>query len=188
MKTALVYCRDRSRSALHTAGEDAARSAAACALTIERDALGKPYGRAADGAPVSLSISHAFPFCFAAASAEKDVALGADVERIRMFSRTTSDAFLTVSEKKIVACAPAEKRDELRTLAWSLKESALKALGCGLRQHPQTIDVSGALRAPDTGRGFVTVRGRSAAAAWRRIGREHIATTVVLPDLCAYHA
>lgn len=155
MTTVLVRCSQEGREALHQAAQVAARHAirnayriaheevALESITIEKDALGKPHGRIpGEQAPIALSISHSFPFALATATTMDNTELGTDIERIRDFAHNTWEAFLTPAEKKKIAHAKQEDRMYLSTLYWSLKESALKALGVGLRIHPRDVDMS----------------------------------------------
>jgi 4'-phosphopantetheinyl transferase len=158
------------------------------AIAIVQDALGKPSARVGErGAPVALSISHAFPFALAVATRD-DVALGVDIERIRDFSEHTWRAFLTPAEKEFIAAAPKARRRELRTLAWSLKEAVLKALGVGLRMHPAHVDIAPFLESTGDRQGTVQIRGISydaRAQTWRE-GSTHVAAAVALSAAAAY--
>ncbi|MHB0865741.1 MAG: 4'-phosphopantetheinyl transferase family protein [Minisyncoccota bacterium] len=192
----VVPCPNDSRATLHQAGKIAAREAIATAgqvrgesIRIEKDPRGKPYGRIGSGLPIALSISHSFPFALATATAELGVALGADVERIRDFAPTTWEAFLTSAEKEIVAAARSEKRNELRTLCWSLKESVLKALGTGLRMHPAQIDISRALARRSHREVVISIQGtlHTAHLQWWKIDEHTIATSVALPTFYGYN-
>lgn len=151
MVSVLLRCERDDRATLHEAGKEAAQRAVRIALAekksgepstlaIRKDERGKPYGMA-DGRIVAASLSHSFPFALGVASLLPHVLVGADVERVRSFPRQTWEAFLTRAEKKYIREASGEK-ELLRTLAWSLKESVLKALGTGLRLHPRHVDVS----------------------------------------------
>ena len=191
---------------LHAAGEEAARRAIMAAygvpfstapsrISIKKDALGKPYGLYGENlSPVAISISHSFPFAFSVATTEKGVRLGTDIERIRHFPRSTSESFLTLEEKEIVAHAPARAETYLQTLCWSCKEAVLKALGIGLRCHPANIDVSRALftKTSHVIIAICTVPFR-ARIQIRHIDSDFIAVTVAIPDvpgimdLISYH-
>ena len=50
--------------------------------------------------------------------------------------------FFTDDEQQLAADAPAIHRDLLVTLLWSAKESALKAMGCGLRSDTRWVSVA----------------------------------------------
>lgn len=188
-----IRCTDDTREALHQAGHLAGRRAVARALhhatpesvTIIKDSCGKPHAHPSGSSrPIEVSISHAFPFAFAAATT-CDQALGVDVERIRNFPRTTWEAFLTPAEKVLIARAPLARRNELRTLAWSLKESVLKALGTGLRTHPARVDVSRFILANTSKiRGTILFDGMPVAATAhrRRIDHHFVAVIILLKE------
>lgn len=91
-------------------------------------------------APVTISLSHREGIAVCAIALESG-ALGCDLEMIE----TRSDAFLrdyfTVEEQELVAETPEDDRCRLVTLLWSAKESALKALGTGLRIDTRSVRV-----------------------------------------------
>jgi 4'-phosphopantetheinyl transferase len=85
---------------------------------------------------MSLSHSHGIGFCaLAPAGAE----LGCDVERVEARSPAFLGEFFTGAEQEFVRRAPAQDRPSLSTLLWSAKESALKALKCGLRADTRSV-------------------------------------------------
>jgi len=201
MTTAFVRCASDGREALHTSGIAAARQAvrkayreagrdvALGSIAIEKDVSGKPHGYIrGESSPLAVSISHSFPFAFATASVATDVALGADIERIRDFSPTTWKAFLTPAEKKAIARAPRAERAYLRTLSWSLKESILKALGTGLRTHPAQVDISSALAGDESSPTTFVLSGitHPLEAHHAKIGLDFVAVAIVLPAAFRY--
>ncbi|HZT31233.1 MAG TPA: 4'-phosphopantetheinyl transferase superfamily protein [Bryobacteraceae bacterium] len=60
-------------------------------------------------------------------------ALGCDLEKIEERSSAFLADYFTAQEQALIGLASAEDRFRLATLVWSAKESALKALGVGLR-------------------------------------------------------
>jgi phosphopantetheinyl transferase len=150
METSLLRKVGASREELHTLGLLAATRAVEQAssnreesITIGRFASGQPFANVG-GKKMAVSISHAAPFAFAAAS-EKDTYLGVDIEKVRRFPTSTYKSFCTTNELCLIESSDLKQRDIRLTLAWSLKEATLKALGTGLRLHPKHIDVSDAL-------------------------------------------
>nr|AAM97304.2 4'-phosphopantetheinyl transferase [uncultured bacterium CSLC2] len=129
---------------------------------------------------MAVSVSHAYPHVIAASTNTKHVELGVDVERIRTFAPEIWKSFLTPREKELIAASPVVERAYLRTLAWSGKESVLKAIGVGLRMHPKSIDVSELLRSryPKS----IEIRGIRRCVEMRhwRIAPEFVATVVAL--------
>ena len=89
----------------------------------------------------SISISHSNGRA-ACAAARGAIPLGCDVERIE----ARSDAFLadyfTSQEQETIQRSPAADRSLLHTLFWSAKESAMKALGEGLRLDTRSVSVT----------------------------------------------
>jgi 4'-phosphopantetheinyl transferase len=89
--------------------------------------------------PVSVSISHAADTGFAAAAAEA-VRLGCDVEEIALRSEEFVSDYFTAEEAAWIRVGGRE-RHVRANLLWSAKESALKALGEGLRKDTRSVAV-----------------------------------------------
>ena len=91
-------------------------------------------------AAISISLSHRHGVAVCAV-AQPGTMLGCDLELVE----PRSDAFLadyfTPDEQKFVALSPAAERDKVANLFWSAKESALKALGMGLRLDSRSVSV-----------------------------------------------
>jgi 4'-phosphopantetheinyl transferase len=129
-----------------------------------------------DGAPLAdaLSISHSDGW--AAAAVQRGTAsLGCDLERIEPRSPAFLEDYLTPSERAFVASGPESERPLRATLAWSAKESVMKALGEGLRLAPASVEVVPAIQpVSETGWRSFSVTAPPAAAAfrgfWRIIG------------------
>jgi 4'-phosphopantetheinyl transferase len=88
--------------------------------------------------PLTLSLSHAAGSGLCALAAA-GVALGCDLERIEPRSRAFVADYFTDEEQSAIAAAPASDRDDIITLLWSAKESALKALREGLRLDTRSV-------------------------------------------------
>ena len=88
---------------------------------------------------VTVSLSHAGGVGFAAA-AEGALRLGCDVEDIAPRSEAFVEDYLTDVEAAWVRAGGAET-DARANLVWSAKESALKALGEGLRKDTRSVVV-----------------------------------------------
>lgn len=93
-------------------------------------------------APVSISISHRSDVG-ACALAPPGAALGCDLETIEPRGDAFPADYFTAEEQTLLAQAPTQEAS-LRTLTllWSAKESALKALGEGLRIDTRRVVVS----------------------------------------------
>jgi 4'-phosphopantetheinyl transferase len=146
---------------------------------VARLGSGSESGPARDG-PMALSISHSAGMGFAAAGLGT-AGLGCDLETIE----TRSDAFVadyfTDGERAAVVAAPPERRALLANLLWSAKESALKALGEGLRLDTRTVPVdTGILQLDATSWSPLRVTGPGARVfdGWWR-AREGMVWTVV---------
>ena len=106
---------------------------------------------APDGAPlplldgktfeVGLSLSHSHDRAICAVSSDI-MALGCDIELIGERSDGFVETFFTEAEAEWVASADPRDRDQLITLIWSAKESALKTLRHGLRVDTRSVEVS----------------------------------------------
>jgi 4'-phosphopantetheinyl transferase len=92
-------------------------------------------------AAVTISLSHRAGVAVCA-MAPSGVALGCDLEVIEARSGAFIADYFTAEEQALVARASAADRPRLLTLLWSGKESALKALGAGLRLDTRCVVVS----------------------------------------------
>jgi 4'-phosphopantetheinyl transferase len=151
-RTALEWLHIPKRRADWLLGRWTAKRAIAPCLRLDQDceALAAIEVRAAStGAPaafiggrragvsISLSHSHGAAFCAVAAAG---TALGCDVEKVDRHSQTFIDDYFTAEEQEAVPRSPAHQRDRVVTLLWSAKESALKALQCGLRADTRSVN------------------------------------------------
>lgn len=74
-------------------------------------------------------------------SPQGSVGVGIDVEFVREFEDSLKIKFMTENEYNYIHSQDQDKQAVLSTAAWTLKESYLKALGIGLKRHPQSVDV-----------------------------------------------
>ena len=116
------------------------------------------HGRPAAVA-LSLSHSHGTGLC---AVAPPGVEVGCDLETVEPRSPAFLADYFTGEERDLVARTPAFMRDRVLTLLWSAKESALKALGCGLRLDTRSVSATPA--------GFL----EAGVGEWRRVSVAHI--------------
>jgi hypothetical protein len=106
--------------------------------------------QAKDGAPdvfvggyaaaVTISLSHSSGMAICAV-APPNTHLGCDVELVEPRSHEFVTDYFTAEEQAEVARASEERRDQVVTLFWSAKESALKALRAGLRLDTRSVIV-----------------------------------------------
>ena len=118
--------------------------------------------------PLRLSLSHRDGRALAAAGPGP---LGCDLERVEPRSDSFVRDYLTSAEQTWVAGGPRELR---ANLVWSAKESALKALRCGLRVDTRSVEVTVGEAAVDTAAwGTLIVRlpdGTLLPGQWQRDG------------------
>jgi 4'-phosphopantetheinyl transferase len=96
--------------------------------------------------PISISHSNGRALC---AIALPYRAIGCDLERVEPRTDEFTREWFTPPEQDVIAqCDPA-RRDELVTLLWSAKESALKALGTGLTTATVDLTVNVVRVTPD---------------------------------------
>jgi 4'-phosphopantetheinyl transferase len=87
-----------------------------------------------------ISLSHAGE-CGACAVARPPAALGCDIEIIGRRGEEFVLDWFTDAERRRVEGMPGDRRSRAVTLVWSAKESALKALGVGLRLDTREVEV-----------------------------------------------
>jgi len=111
-------------------------------IEIRSAPSGAPEGFLADKpAVVTISLSHRAGRAVCAV-APAGVEMGCDLEAIEPHGDAFLFDYFTAEEQTLVARAPASDRARLLTLLWSGKESALKALGTGLRLDTRSVIVS----------------------------------------------
>lgn len=91
--------------------------------------------------PISISISHRADTA-ACALAFSCVALGCDLEMIEPHSQAFATDYFTREEQDFIRQANTSEKDQLLTLLWSAKESALKAMHEGLRLDTRSLAVN----------------------------------------------
>lgn len=124
------------------------------------------------GLTLSLSHSHGIGFCALAAGRAE---LGCDVEQVAPRSAAFLSDYFTAEEQDGLERAPAGEQARLSTLLWSAKESALKALGCGLRADTRSVAAVPGEALPGRPAGWtqLDVRadgGRAFEGWWRETG------------------
>ena len=90
------------------------------------------------GLTISLSHSHGAGFCAISANGAQ---LGCDVENVTPRSQAFLIDYFTPEEQELVERSPAIERTGVLNLLWSAKESALKALQCGLCSDTRSVNV-----------------------------------------------
>ncbi|WP_367567468.1 4'-phosphopantetheinyl transferase superfamily protein [Lacrimispora sp.] len=96
-------------------------------VVILKGEHGKPYLK--DFPHIHYNISHTEGL---AACGLGESSLGIDVERIRPFPDRVAERVFSSAEKRRMKELPQEERDSYFFRIWTLKESYVKALGCGI--------------------------------------------------------
>jgi len=134
--------------------------------------------------PFSFSISHRADRAMCAVSPVR-MRLGCDLEMVEEHSQAFVTDYFTAEEQTLVARAGCEDRPALLALLWSAKESALKALGQGLRLDTRSVVVTPIEGQPDVS-GWSPLRVRCAGDeifhGWWRNSIGFLFTMVSNPD------
>ena len=112
-------------------------------FSVENEPRGAPFFASPQGErlPFTLSISHRGERAFCALSTYPEQRLGVDIERIEARATAFLEDYFTPQERSYAARLEEPRRDAWVTLAWSLKEAVLKALGEGLRVDPRRVEL-----------------------------------------------
>lgn len=134
-------------------------------------------------AGVTISLSHRSGVA-ACAVALSDVEIGCDLEIVEPRSDAFVADYFTSEEQALVARAPASDRPRLLALLWSGKESALKALGTGLRLDTRFVVVDPFNASFDLN-GWSSLRVRYTGGAvfhgWWQLSNNMLRTVVASP-------
>ena len=135
-------------------------------------------------APIHLSLSHSrgVGLC---AIARMGGEVGCDLEIVEPRSPVFLADYFTAEEQELVAKTPVANRDQVVTLLWSTKESALKALHCGLRSDTRSVNAAPADFLPARGEEWRPLcaahfSGRN-FRGWWRISHDLVRTIVADP-------
>lgn len=104
--------------------------------TIERELTGKPYLR--DYPHIAYNLTHTTErvYLYLKKCPEGEtVSVGVDAEPLRKINHlsTLAKKVLSAEEKSFYEACEASQREEVFLRFWTLKESFLKAIGCGIR-------------------------------------------------------
>jgi len=94
-----------------------------------------------EAAAVAISLTHRAGRAMCAV-APPELSLGCDLEIIEPRSAAFVSDYFTADEQALVACAAPAQQLLVVAVLWSAKESALKALGVGLRLDTRSAQVS----------------------------------------------
>lgn len=124
-------------AALHDRGEAPSLSS----IEIAADRSGAPFVLLRGSrAPLTLSLSHSRDRGFCALDPAGGP-IGCDIEYVEPRSPEFAADYFTHTEINAIASGPMAARPLLTTVIWSAKESALKALGEGLRRDTRSVEV-----------------------------------------------
>jgi 4'-phosphopantetheinyl transferase len=130
---------------------------------------------------ISLSHSHGVGLC---AIARSGTELGCDLETVEPRSAAFLADYFTIEEQKLVTGTPFAGRDQVLTLLWSIKESVLKALRCGLRSDTREVNAAADFL-PSPGAEWCPVSAAHISGrnlrGWWRVSHDLIRTIVVDP-------
>lgn len=143
---------------------------------------GYPLVEGLGTAPPRVSLTHRNGLAVACV-APAEVALGCDLEFVEPRPERFASDWFDPAECERVRRTPPAGRDELVTLTWSAKESALKATGDGLRVDTRTVatEITEPLHQDHSwGRVHAAVVGHPPLAGWWRRLLGHV--LVVLTD------
>ena len=107
-------------------------------IEILSAASGAPQVAGSD--PPAISLSHRGGLACCAISPDA-IDLGCDLEAIEPRSPAFLSCYFTAEEEQSIGLAAPSEQPRLAALLWSAKESALKALGCGLRADTRSVAV-----------------------------------------------
>ncbi|MBR1457261.1 MAG: 4'-phosphopantetheinyl transferase superfamily protein [Oscillospiraceae bacterium] len=112
-------------------------------LRIEVQPGGKPR---LTESPLCFSLSHSGDL---SACAVADRPIGLDIQMNTAYRERLAARCFTEEERRILLSSP--DRDYAFTMLWTLKESYLKAIGCGLRMPMRELSVAYAAQSEDAG-------------------------------------
>ncbi len=139
----------RALATVQVAGISRAEPAGWTAVSIRATEGGAPcalVGEAEGPWAISLSHSGEYGLC---AIAERPAIVGCDVETVgRRGEEFVVDWFTEAERARVAGQSGAGERSQMVTLVWSAKESALKALGVGLRLDTREVEVE--IRGPES--------------------------------------
>lgn len=98
---------------------------------------------------LAMSLSHTSGLAMCAV-ARQPTLLGCDLEVVEPRSQAFVSDYFTADEQALIARASPQHNPLLSTLIWSAKESALKALGEGLRLDTRSVAVTASLQTLET--------------------------------------
>jgi 4'-phosphopantetheinyl transferase len=114
-----------------------------------------------------------------------DADVGCDVEAVRVISEPFRRSYFTAAEQRIVSSVGASERNRTGAIIWSAKESALKALGTGLRRDPRSVEVRLSDGQSPDWLGLSATVGDLELGGWFRIESGRVLTVVASDDVPA---
>jgi len=153
------------------AGLSESDTAAWACISIRTRETGLPYA-VVDESEMEwvISLSHSGD-CGLCAVVQRPAVVGCDIETVGRRGEEFVVDWFTAAERALVeSIDAAEQRSRLVTLVWSAKESALKALGVGLRLDTREVEVEVGAAAPGTPpQASLPGGGRGSGLEWSRL-------------------
>lgn len=172
------------------AGLSESDTAAWACISIRTRETGLPYAVVGESEMEwVISLSHSGD-CGLGAVVQRPAVVGCDIETVGRRGEEFVVDWFTAAERALVeSIDAAEQRSRLVTLVWSAKESALKALGVGLRLDTREVEVE--VGGPSSSKGehrttvewsrlAVRAPGRS-LHGWWRTQEDRVMTVVASP-------
>ncbi len=132
----------RALALVQVAGTSSFEPASWSVVSIRANEGGAPCALVGETeGPWAISLSHSGEHGLCAV-AERPAAIGCDIETIgRRGEEFVLDWFTEAERQRVAAVTTHDERSQMTTLVWSAKESALKALGVGLRLDTREVEV-----------------------------------------------
>ena len=105
--------------------------------SIKKTDKGKPYIKKSN---LFFSISHAEGLV---ACVIANMEIGVDVEKVKKSPSAAIKGILCPGEMSVFQSLSQKEKNEYACVSWTLKESLVKLLGCGIEKRPCKIDIEG---------------------------------------------
>jgi 4'-phosphopantetheinyl transferase len=146
---------------------------------------GKPRLAAPGSHAIRFNLAHCGDVAVLATGADAEI--GIDIEALRELDPAVGHAILSLAEQTALTAIGADERSARLLARWTMKEAALKAVGCGFQRPPAALDfgdlrTAAAVSADATALGH---RGTVAVRSLPDLHPDHVAALAVLRDEAA---